>query len=68
MTTDWLYEVPTAGSKHLPPDSRYMEALSSQGYHFEVAVTDLVDNSIDAGANTPAVKCDGHGVGCARLR
>ncbi len=50
MTSDWQYEVPTAGSKHLPPDSRYMEALSSQGYGFEVAVADLVDNSIDAGA------------------
>ncbi|MFW6695835.1 ATP-binding protein [Streptomyces sp. MAR4 CNX-425] len=50
MTSKWQYEVPTAGSKHLPPDSRYMEALSSQGYGFEVAVADLVDNSIDAGA------------------
>ncbi|MER6673144.1 ATP-binding protein [Streptomyces sp. NPDC000983] len=50
MTTDWQFEVPTAGSKHLPPDARYMEALSSQGYGFEVAIADLVDNSIDAGA------------------
>ncbi|MGO4462902.1 ATP-binding protein [Streptomyces sp. M-16] len=50
MTDDWQFEVPIAGSKHLPPDARYMEALSSQGYGFEVAIADLVDNSIDAGA------------------
>ncbi|MEU8619270.1 ATP-binding protein [Streptomyces sp. NPDC048623] len=50
MTTDWQFEVPTTGSKHLPPDARYMEALSSQGYGFEAAIADLVDNSIDAGA------------------
>ncbi|MER7909022.1 ATP-binding protein [Streptomyces sp. NPDC096068] len=50
MTQDWQFDVPVAGSKVLPPDSRYMEALSSQGYGFDVAVTDLVDNSIDAGA------------------
>lgn len=50
MTTDWQFDVPTAGTKRLPPDARYMEALSSQGYGFEVAITDLVDNSIDAGA------------------
>lgn len=48
--TDWQFDVPTTGSKHLPPDSRYVEALSSQGYGFEVAIADLVDNSIDAGA------------------
>ncbi|MFC7218863.1 ATP-binding protein [Streptomyces polyrhachis] len=50
MTDAWLYEVPTAGSKHLPPDGRYMEALANQGYGFETAIADLVDNSIDAGA------------------
>ncbi|MEV7275929.1 ATP-binding protein [Streptomyces sp. NPDC093111] len=50
MTSDWQFEVPTAGSKRLPPDARYMEALSSQGYGFEAAIADLVDNSIDAGA------------------
>jgi hypothetical protein len=47
---DWQFEVPTRGSKHLPPDARYVEALSSQGYDFETAVADLVDNSLDAGA------------------
>jgi hypothetical protein len=50
MVSEWQFEVPTAGSKHLPPDGRYMEALSSQGYSFDVAIADLVDNSIDAGA------------------
>ncbi|MEL5958748.1 ATP-binding protein [Streptomyces sp. CLV115] len=50
MTQNWQFDVPTAGSKRLPPDARYMEALSSQGYGFEVAIADLVDNSIDAGA------------------
>ncbi|TGZ17815.1 hypothetical protein DV517_27880 [Streptomyces sp. S816] len=50
MVSQWQFEVPTAGSKLLPPDGRYMEALSSQGYGFEAAIADLVDNSIDAGA------------------
>ncbi|WP_280211081.1 ATP-binding protein [Nocardia cyriacigeorgica] len=47
---EWSFDVPTTGTKHLPPDPRYMEALSSQGYGFEAAIADLVDNSIDAGA------------------
>lgn len=50
MVDDWHFDVPTTGTKRLPPDPRYVEALSSQGYGFEVAVADLVDNSIDAGA------------------
>ncbi|WP_067827750.1 ATP-binding protein [Nocardia inohanensis] len=50
MAEEWKFDVPTVGSKHLPPDPRYMEALTSQGYDFEAAVADLVDNSIDAGA------------------
>lgn len=56
MTTGWKYDVPTAGRKHLPPDPRYLEALSSQGYRFEVAIADLVDNSIDAGAANVAIR------------
>lgn len=47
---DWQYDVPTSGSKRLPPDSGYAEALRNQGYGFEVAVADLIDNSLDAGA------------------
>ncbi|MET8896357.1 ATP-binding protein [Streptomyces albogriseolus] len=49
--TVWQYEVPTTGSTHLPPDAGYGKALTNQGYGFEVAVADLVDNSIDAGAD-----------------
>ncbi|MFJ2741645.1 ATP-binding protein [Streptomyces sp. NPDC087440] len=48
---DWQYDVPTSGSKRLPPDARYVEALTHQGYGFEAAVADLVDNSLDAGAH-----------------
>ncbi|MEV5793007.1 ATP-binding protein [Streptomyces sp. NPDC052192] len=55
MVSQWQFEIPTAGSKRLPPDGRYMEALSSQGYGFEVAIADLVDNSIDAGAQNVLV-------------
>ncbi|MFE8950883.1 ATP-binding protein [Streptomyces althioticus] len=49
--TVWQYEVPTTGSTHLPPDAGYGKALTNQGYGFEVAIADLVDNSIDAGAD-----------------
>ncbi|MEU8486414.1 ATP-binding protein [Streptomyces sp. NPDC048641] len=51
----WQYDVPTTGSTHLPPDSGYGKALSNQGYGFEVAVADLIDNSIDAKADTIVV-------------
>ncbi|GLW45359.1 hypothetical protein Stsp02_10210 [Streptomyces sp. NBRC 14336] len=47
----WQYDVPTTGSTHLPPDAGYGRALTNQGYGFEVAVADLIDNSIDAGAD-----------------
>ncbi|MFC6012902.1 ATP-binding protein [Nocardia lasii] len=55
MTAEWQFDVPTSGSKYLPPDARYMEALTSQGYGFEAAVADLVDNSLDAGAKDVVV-------------
>ncbi|MEV8315317.1 ATP-binding protein [Streptomyces sp. NPDC059900] len=51
----WEYDVPTTGSAHLPPDAGYGKALTNQGYSFEVAVADLVDNSIDAGADKVVV-------------
>ncbi|MFF2044330.1 ATP-binding protein [Kitasatospora sp. NPDC058170] len=51
----WEFDVPTDGSKSLPPSPRYVEALASQGYSFEAAVADLIDNSIDAGAERVAV-------------
>ncbi|MFC5200845.1 ATP-binding protein [Streptomyces kaempferi] len=47
----WQYDVPTTGSTHLPPDAGYGRALTNQGYGFEVAVADLIDNSIDAKAD-----------------
>ncbi|MEU6158255.1 ATP-binding protein [Streptomyces sp. NPDC047130] len=47
---DWQYDVPTSGSKRLPPAPRSVESLSHQGYSFEAAIADLIDNSIDAGA------------------
>ncbi|WP_460066130.1 ATP-binding protein [Streptomyces sp. YKOK-I1] len=51
----WQYDVPTTGSKHLPPDPGYGKALTNQGYGFEVAVADLIDNSIDAQARNVVV-------------
>ncbi|MFD4899863.1 ATP-binding protein [Streptomyces sp. NPDC058411] len=50
-SSDWQFEVPTSGSKRLPPAARYVESLTHQGYGFEAAIADLVDNSIDAGAS-----------------
>lgn len=47
---DWEFEVPTAGSKVLPPAARAWDALTSQGYDFKESVADLVDNCVDAGA------------------
>ncbi|QHY95691.1 hypothetical protein SSPS47_11235 [Streptomyces sp. S4.7] len=54
-STDWQFEVPTSGSKRLPPDSGYANALTNQGYSFEVAIADLIDNSLDAGASNVVV-------------
>ncbi|MFI9800753.1 ATP-binding protein [Streptomyces sp. NPDC052302] len=51
----WQYNVPTTDSTHLPPDAGYGRALTNQGYGFEVAVADLIDNSIDAGATKVVV-------------
>ncbi|MGW0574976.1 ATP-binding protein [Streptomyces sp. NPDC002920] len=48
---NWQYDVPTTGSTHLPPDAGYGKALTNQGYGFEVAVADIIDNSIDANAD-----------------
>lgn len=54
-SADWQYEIPTTGSKRLPPAARYVESLTHQGYGFEAAIADLVDNSIDAGARNVVV-------------
>ncbi|HEY9326880.1 MAG TPA: ATP-binding protein [Streptomyces sp.] len=54
-SADWQFEVPTTGTKRLPPAARYVESLTHQGYGFEAAIADLVDNSIDAGARNVVV-------------
>ncbi|MFF4965267.1 ATP-binding protein [Streptomyces sp. NPDC001037] len=55
LTASWQYDVPVTDSTHLPPDAGYAKALTNQGYSFEVAVADLIDNSIDAGADSVVV-------------
>ncbi|MCX5013750.1 ATP-binding protein [Streptomyces sp. NBC_00555] len=52
---DWQFDIPTLGSKQLPPAARYVESLAHQGYGFEAAIADLVDNSIDAGARNVVI-------------
>lgn len=54
-SADWQFEVPTSGTKRLPPAARYVESLAHQGYGFEAAIADLVDNSIDAAARNVVV-------------
>ncbi|MFJ6519111.1 ATP-binding protein [Streptomyces filamentosus] len=53
--SDWQFDVPTSGSKRLPPAARYVESLTHQGYGFEAAIADLIDNSIDASAKNVVV-------------
>ncbi|WP_442818002.1 hypothetical protein [Streptomyces sp. NBC_01224] len=48
-SADWQFEIPTSGSKRLPPAARNVESLTHQGYGFEAAFVDLVDNSVDNG-------------------
>jgi hypothetical protein len=51
----WSEEVPSAGVLELPPDPRALDGLG-RNHSFETALADLVDNSIDAGANKVAVR------------
>ncbi|MDT0379808.1 ATP-binding protein [Streptomyces sp. DSM 42041] len=55
LTGSWQYDVPVTNSTRLPPDAGYAKALTNQGYGFEVAVADLIDNSVDAGADSVVV-------------
>lgn len=55
LPASWQYDVPTNGSTRLPPDAGYAKALTNQGYGFEAAIADLVDNSIDSGAESVVV-------------
>ncbi|MFE2039501.1 ATP-binding protein, partial [Streptomyces sp. NPDC059477] len=54
-SSEWQFEVPTDGSKRLPPTSRSFASLAHQGYGFEAAIADLIDNSIDARARNIVV-------------
>lgn len=54
-SSDWQFDIPTSGSKRLPPAARSFESLAHQGYGFEAAMADLIDNSIDAGARNVVV-------------
>ncbi|HEY5977768.1 MAG TPA: ATP-binding protein [Solirubrobacterales bacterium] len=47
--------VPVAGSKRLTPDPRSLEALG-RNHTLEAAIAELVDNSIDAGADNILVR------------
>jgi hypothetical protein len=72
---EWETGVRITGQIHLPPAPRFMDAVG-HNYDFEIAVADLIDNSIDAGARTVlarflrrgaavrgfAVIDDGHGI------
>ncbi|MFI9171506.1 ATP-binding protein [Streptomyces lincolnensis] len=53
--SDWQFDVPTSGSKQLSPAARSFESLAHQGYGFEAAIADLIDNSIDARAHNVVV-------------
>ncbi|MGI5246646.1 ATP-binding protein [Dactylosporangium sp. CA-139066] len=46
----WTEDIPTAGTRDLPPDARALDALG-RNHSLETALADLVDNSIDAGAD-----------------
>ncbi|MFE2639977.1 ATP-binding protein [Streptomyces scopuliridis] len=54
-SADWQFDIPTSGSKRLPPAARYVESLTHQGYGFEAAIADLIDTSIDAGARNVVI-------------
>ncbi|MFF5991933.1 ATP-binding protein [Prauserella flavalba] len=47
---DWSPDIPTNGSVELPPDPRALDAIG-RNHLLETALADLVDNSIDAGAD-----------------
>ena len=49
VSQDFGLDTHIVRSVHLPPAPRFMDAIG-HNYHFETAVANLVDNSIDAGA------------------
>ncbi|MGC4761398.1 ATP-binding protein [Micromonospora sp. DT46] len=51
----WHKEVPTSGSVELPPDPHAFDGLG-RNHRIETALADLVDNSVDAGADQVLIR------------
>jgi hypothetical protein len=51
----WEEAVPVTETRHLPPDPKLMETIGLN-HAFETAVADLVDNSVDAGADRVLIR------------
>lgn len=51
----WEAEVPVTETRRLPPDPKLMETIGLN-HAFETAVADLVDNSVDAGAQRVLIR------------
>src|SRR3954451_22473673 len=58
--------IPTTGTVDLPPDPRAYEALG-RNHTLEAAIAELVDNSVDAGADHVLVRLVRHGDRLIRL-
>ena len=52
----WRRDVVVAGQKVIEADPGIVDAFKSTGYSLEAAVADLVDNSIDAGAELVLIR------------
>lgn len=51
----WEEAVPVTASRRLPPDPKLMETIGLN-HAFETAIADLVDNSVDAGAQRVLIR------------
>ncbi|PWU43495.1 ATP-binding protein [Micromonospora globispora] len=51
----WHEDVPTSGSVELPPDPHALDGLG-RNHSIETALADLVDNSVDAGADQVLIR------------
>src|SRR3954469_10103527 len=54
-TERWVPAVPTTGTVELPPEPRSMQSLG-RNHAFETAIADIVDNSVDAGAQNTLIR------------
>lgn len=61
MTGRWTLPREREGVEVLPSARRLMKSLRDMGYEFSSAVSDLVDNSIEAGATQVAVRVEFEG-------